>query len=112
MPPGRATPLNFDQLWNGEGDIEGLKEGIQFMGIPDDNGGPGLIAQQLHRMGLPASIDLPEQGYPDAWGKCVRWERSPCARPTVYEELSIFFAIISSDGIICYDGRIRFCRKS
>ena len=64
---GIEYTLNFDQLWNGEGDIEGLKEGIQFMGIPDDNGGPGLIAQQLHRMGLPASIDLPEQGYPDAW---------------------------------------------
>lgn len=87
--------LNFQELWEGEPGITGgLKYGIQFMGIPDNEDNKGLIAQELHRLGLPASIST---SFSDG-GWDSTWTKTGSIDETKYNTLRT--AINSLDGII------------
>ena len=90
---GIEYTLNFAKLWNGEGEIEGIRNSTQFVGIDILDGGD-QVATELYKMGFPKSITIGAEGYPDG----DLWIFSGRIDETTYNTLRT--DILSLDGIV------------
>ena len=85
--------LNFAKLWRGEGEIKGIRNSTQFVGIDILDGGD-QVATELYKMGFPKSKHIGAGGYPDG----DLWTFSDSIDETTYNTLRT--DILSLDGIV------------